>query len=137
MLLATLLKTNNKCLVVKFATTNKQAGSNDCGLFAAAYCTSLAHGQNPSAFVYNQSLLRKHLMCCLEAQKMELFPVIRERRIGTATLMRINVFCYCRCPDDGTPMVQCDGKHCGEWFHISCIDSKINKESKWFCKKCS
>ena len=54
MLLATLLKTNNnKCLVVKFATTNKQAGSDDCGLFAAAYCTSLAHGQNPSAFVYD------------------------------------------------------------------------------------
>ena len=50
------------------------AGSNDCGLFAAAYCTSLAHGQNPSAFVYDQSLMGKHLMCCLEAQKMDLFP---------------------------------------------------------------
>ena len=51
---------------------------------------------------------------------------------------QINVFCYCRCPDDGTtPMVQCDGKHCGEWFHISCINSKINKESKWFYDKCS
>ena len=52
--LATLFKTKKKSLVVKSESTHKQAGSDDCGLFAAAYSTSLAHGQNPSAFVYNQ-----------------------------------------------------------------------------------
>ena len=49
---------------------------------------------------------------------------MKEELGHAATLMCINVFWYCRYPDDGTPMVQCDGKHCGEWFHISCIDSK-------------
>ena len=136
MLLATLLKTNKKSLVVKFANTHKQAGSDDCGLFAAAYCTSLAHGQNLSAFVYDQFLMRKHLVLCLETKKMQPFPVIHERRIGTAVLININVFCYCRSPDDGTPMVRCGGKDCGEWFHISCINSKIEKANKWFCKNC-
>ena len=123
-LLASLLKTNKKCLVVKLANTHKQAGSDDCGLFAAAYCTSLAYGQNPSAFVYDQSLMRKHLMLCLETKKMEPLPVIRKRRIGTIILINIEVFYYCRCPDDGTPMVCCDGKNCREWFHISCINKK-------------
>ena len=136
MLLASLLKTNKKCLVVKLANTHKQAGSDDCGLFAAAYCTSLAYGQNPSAFVYDQSLMRKHLVLCLETKKMEPFPVIHKRRVGTGILINIEVFCYCRCPDDGTPMVHCDGKNCGEWFHISCINSKIEKGSKRFCKNC-
>ena len=136
MLLASLLKTNKKCLVVKLANTHKQAGSDDCGLFAAAYCTSLAYGQNPSAFVYDQSLMRKHLVLCLEAKKMEPFPVIRKRRIGTSILINIKDFCYHRCPEDGTPMVRCDGKDCGEWLHINCINSKIEKGSKWFCKNC-
>jgi len=38
-------------LMVTFDNPNKQAGVDDCSLFAAAYCTSLIHGQNPSSFV--------------------------------------------------------------------------------------
>ena len=29
----------------------------------------------------------------------------------------IDVYCTCRLPDDGCPMVCC--VHCGEWFHQS------------------
>ena len=43
--------------MVRFGNTNKQAEFDDCGLFAAAYCTTLAFGQNPSSFVYDQSAL--------------------------------------------------------------------------------
>ena len=44
-LLAKLMQTPGSQLMVKFGNTNKQAGFDDCGLFAAAYCTiaSLAH----------------------------------------------------------------------------------------------
>ena len=57
-LLAKLLKTTKKILLVKFGNTNKQAEFDDCGLVAAAYCTTLAYGQNPSSYVYDQSALR-------------------------------------------------------------------------------
>ena len=37
-LLAKLLKTSRRRLIVGFGNTNKQADFDDCGLFAAAYC---------------------------------------------------------------------------------------------------
>ena len=52
-LLAKLLKTTKKRLLVKFGNTNKQAEFDDCGLFAAAYYTTLAYGQNPSSYMYD------------------------------------------------------------------------------------
>ena len=129
-----LLKTTKKRLLVKFGNTNKQAEFDDCGLFAAAYCTTLAYGQNPSSYVYDQSALRENLINCLEAQHIEPFPIIRERRIGIANLIPIDVFCYCRNTNDGTPMVCYDG--CGEWFHLSCVTSKVEREKKWYCQNC-
>ena len=60
-----LVCTQRKSFTACIATVNKQAGYNDCGLFAAAYCTTLAYGQNPSAFVYDQARMRNHLYDCL------------------------------------------------------------------------
>ena len=48
--LAKLLKSPKKAITVKFASTNKQ----DCGVFAAAYSTSLVYGQDPSSIVYTK-----------------------------------------------------------------------------------
>ena len=39
--LAKLLKSQKKAITVKFASTNKQAGGDECRVFAAAYSTSL------------------------------------------------------------------------------------------------
>ena len=50
LLLSHLVHTKQKFFTVSVANVNKQAGGNDCGLFAAAYCTSIAYGQNPSSF---------------------------------------------------------------------------------------
>ena len=57
-ILARLLKTRNDSFRIQIAKVNRQSGSNDCGVFAAAYCTSLAFGQDPSTVVYNQDCLR-------------------------------------------------------------------------------
>ena len=54
--------TKNKYFTVGIANVNKQSGDNDYGLFAAAYITSIAHGQDPSSIVYNQGLMREHLL---------------------------------------------------------------------------
>ena len=86
----------------------RQAGYNDCGVFTTAYCTALAHGQDPVSFVYDQSFMRKHLEQCLSNTKMSPFPVIKARRSGNPRYDEIDVYCLCRSIDDGSPMVCCD-----------------------------
>ena len=96
----------------------KQAGEmadHDC-VFAAAYCTALAHGQDPGSFVYNQSIMKKkHLEQCLSNTKM----TPKARRGGNSRYDEVDVYCLCRSIDDGSPMVCCD--KCNEWFHLSCV----------------
>ena len=135
MLLARLIKTPQNELRIKIANIHKQAGSDDCGLFCAAYCTALVNGQDPSLFVYHQDSMRPHLVRCLENKEMDYFPITRNRRIGTARYDKIAVYCVCRCPDDGSTMIQCDGP-CKEWFHQSCIGTNTLKQKKWYCSKC-
>ena len=44
-----------KSIKIKIASVNKQAGFDDCGICAAAYCTALENGQDPSTLVYDQA----------------------------------------------------------------------------------
>jgi len=67
-------KTPKKELSVRIASVNKQAGYDDCGIFAAAYSTSLANDQDPSACVYQQDAMRAHLAKCLERKQIKCFP---------------------------------------------------------------
>ena len=39
------------------------------GLFVIAYCESLANGQDPSRFVYDQREMRQHLIFCFENKR--------------------------------------------------------------------
>ena len=48
------IKTFKKTLKKKIASVNKQAGFDDCEVFAAAYCTALVNGQDPLTLVYDQ-----------------------------------------------------------------------------------
>ena len=132
------LQLKKKYFTVDITNVNKQSGDNDCGLFAAAYATSIAYGQDPSSIVYNQALMREHLFKCLEAKRMIPFPSIRKRRVLQSKTIKIQVYCYCRSPNDGKEMVQCDQKSCKEWFHLQCIaaDNNIIDGQKWFCKNC-
>ena len=65
--------------------------------------------------------MREHL----ETSEMKPFPVIRDRKTGAASNLKINVYCYCKCPDDGTQMVQCKTKMDKDWLHVNCIDTPI------------
>ena len=139
LLLSQLAFTKKRYFTVSIGNVNKQAGDNDCGLIAAAYITSIAHGQDPSSVVYNQGLLRQHLFKCLEAKKMDLFPIVRKRRVLPPKIVKVEVYCYCRLPNDGKEMVQCSKKGCKEWFHLQCIkngNSNVTLGQKWFCNNC-
>jgi len=123
-ILASLLNTQKDHFTVQVSKVNKQSGTTDCGVFAAAHCTALAFGENPSAVVYDQKHLRRHLLNCLESKKMSLFPIIRQRRTAS-TWVTVNVYCVCRGPDTGEVMVACD--KCKKWYHAECISGCLKE----------
>ncbi|KAI7899337.1 uncharacterized protein BX663DRAFT_521358 [Cokeromyces recurvatus] len=46
------------------------------------------------------------------------------------------VYCICKQPYNGKPMVQCD--RCQEWFHCACVgfDPDNEEDIDWICKSC-
>ena len=50
----------------------KQAGEKDCGLFAIAYATAIAHGVDPSGMELNQAMMQNHLIKCLKEEKLSM-----------------------------------------------------------------
>ncbi len=53
-------------LIVDQKQVQVQRGSNDCGVFAIAFATSVLLGEEPSTLQYDQKELRGHLAHCLE-----------------------------------------------------------------------
>ena len=74
-LLKRLLKRRN--IDVFLVQPQLQTGINDCGLFALAFCTSLALGEDLSEIKYDQARMRMHLENCLEAKQLSSFPKIQ------------------------------------------------------------
>ena len=58
----------SKNITVTLAPLQKQQGSVDCGVFSIAIATSLLHSLIPGP--YTQSLLRPHLIQCIESKSM-------------------------------------------------------------------
>ena len=53
----------------------RQTGSKDCGLFAAAAAaTAIAAGQDPVYLTWNQSQMRNHFKKCIETETVTPFP---------------------------------------------------------------
>ena len=65
---------------VKFlmADVSKQPNCSDCGLFAIACDTKLAHAKNPQECTWDVSQMRLHLGICLESGRMQPFPIIKQ-----------------------------------------------------------
>ena len=142
MQISSILCTKEKSIILKFVNIVKQAGVNDCGLFAIAYATALCLGKSPGKYRFKQELFRKHLQTCLEREHFTMFPIIIERRKGDIISMERNicVFCYCRMPQIN-PMIQWSTES-WEWFHIgpcvSITDAQMkDKNFKWHCRRCT
>ena len=61
--------------------TPKQQGVRDCGVFAIAICTCIAHGQHPSSAHFSQSSMRDHLIQCYKDQYFTPFPTLYDHNI--------------------------------------------------------
>jgi len=130
----------SKSIKIKLINVATQKGSTDCGLYAIAMMTSIANKEEPSNVVYDQTALRIHLTESFEKGFINLFPTVKKRRVNNRITMEesCSVYCYCRLPDDGSEMIQCDG--CDEWFHKECVGNlrmeSIEESEQWLCQSC-
>ena len=60
----------------------------------------------------------RNLPACLLKKRDDLYS---GKEIGDSTneMVKDNLHCLCRGPDDGRFMIQCD--ECREWFHGECV----------------
>ena len=69
----------------------EQPNAHDCGIFALANATELAHNCNPALCHWDVKSMRNHLLLCLERGKIERFPTCRERRVPFGSRVRKSV----------------------------------------------
>ena len=128
-------------IIMKYMDVSAQTGSTECGLYAIAYMTALAHGQDPTMIVFDQNSLRRHLGECFENGHIKPFPLIKNRRTKERVKREktISIYCICRLPEsENSPMVQCDT--CKQWYHFECLNistDTITEECNWSCQKCT
>ena len=145
----TYLKTQIACLLaseepeLQLSCMNMmmQSGPSECGVFAIAFATALAYGENPTQYLFDQSKMRLHLTMCLEQGQMTMFPFKKLRRVKKAvkTMEKVRIYCSCCMPDlPDTKWIECT--KCKEWYHaISCVvvpRTAFKSKVPWFCLKC-
>ena len=127
-------------LQLTLASVQQQNDGVSCGVFAIAFATAIAHGIDPTDVEFEPFSMRNHLIKCLNAKKMELFPTTPKRvRKSKGERIYVALYCHCRMPYDEIKdkMVQCSS--CNEWFHFKCeqINKKKNlSDTDWTCLKC-
>ena len=132
------------CNIVLFDIINveNQRNSHDCGVYALAFATKLAHRKDPSLCRWDGSDMRQHLITCFEERKLSCFPTIGRRRTPLGRRVRKfyseTLYCKCRQPNDPKrAMIACD--KCWLWFHKDCMGldaTKSFKKMDWMCYSC-
>ena len=139
--IASIVCTPKDIIKLTYVDVQMQQGCDDCGLFAIAFATSLARGEQPGSFFYQQKVMRKHLVDCLEKQNITAFPIQKIRRHGSKVRHSANIpiHCVCRLPKlEGIKMIECS--YCGTWYHIDlCVSVSADSQqphTKWACVRC-
>lgn len=79
--IAALLNSEHSHINILMMNMAKQCGSTECGLYAIATLVCLAFGEDPTTVVFDQAMMRSHLGECFMKKHLELFPIIKKRRI--------------------------------------------------------
>ena len=143
--IANFMNCSESAITTTFQPVQQQLNGVDCGVFAIAFATSLAFGEDPTQIAYDNRKLRDHLIKCLERHEMRPFPRKdngNERKCRKRS-SRISLYCTCRMPwnsheeDEDKFMAQC--KECKNWFHRDCenIPDNVFLCSKVYWKCCS
>ena len=117
-----------------------QSGTSEYGVFAIAFATALAYGENPTQYLFVQSEMRSHLTMCLERGQMTMFPFKKLRKVEKVvkTMEKVRIYCSCHMPDlPNTKWIECT--KCKEWYHAtSCVvvpKTAFKSKVPWFCLK--
>jgi len=73
-LVETLFQCNGIDPHIKMIQCRKQIGAKDCGVFAIAFATAIAHRLNPSRQNFNQQAMRAHLVDSFNNKLLTPFP---------------------------------------------------------------
>lgn len=103
---ASIVCTHRSQILVDLPEIQQQVGSNDCGLFAIAFATSILKGEDPSSVGYSHSRIHQHLLSCLEKRHIMVFQ-------GSSSLEKaqscISVYCSCHLLKSGRMMCSTSG----------------------------
>ena len=58
--------------------------TSECGIFAIAFATALAYGENPTQYLFDLLEMRSDLTMCLERGQMFVFPFKKLRKVKKA-----------------------------------------------------
>ena len=140
--LASMLQCDQPEIHIVIQSVQQQNNVVDCGVFAIAFTTSLAYGEDPSDIIYDQTVLRSHFLKCLKQEKMETFS--RSNRLLRTLKCRykelsIEVFCLCRLPyKRNAKMAECS--KCSQWYHQVCDNiptiAFTDSNAEYFCQAC-
>ena len=92
-------------------------------------------------FIFDQGLMRRHLLKCLENKLMDEFPVRKECRNSDKVINHdaVMVHCSCRMPKTkDEDMIACSS--CREvYLKNLCVEviAAYSLEEKWICTNCS
>jgi hypothetical protein len=142
MCMSSLVRTESESISYSVLPCQKQTNGYDCGVFAIAFATSLAFGEDPRELVYSSDTLRPFLIDCFRKNVLSTFPSIRNSKpigFGRFRSFSIDIYCSCRRTDYNSTssewqMVVCD--KCNECFHRMCVDNYPKKEGSWMCSHC-
>ena len=136
-------------ILVEIKRVQQQTNSVDCGLFAIAFATSLAFGEDLANVTYESTKLRMHRIKCLEEKQITCFYKSTEELVSKCLSRLAAIELYCKClmsyNKNSTKyedrMVECSQRL--ELYHVSCenipaklFDSKYQSEI-WYCHKCA
>jgi len=116
------LKSSESKLTFEIMNVARQTGSTDCGLYAIAYAQCLLSGKDPVNAVFDQTLMRKHLLTAFDHEELSEFPVTSLRVVRRKVLRSFSLVVYCVCRGGcltGEQMIACDT--CKLWLHRQCI----------------
>ena len=120
-------------ITIKVMNVQLQDNGYACGELAVAFASSLIHGEDPTQLHYKE--LRSHFKNCVDTYSITPFPsTVVSHQPRVVHEIRKRVYCKCRAPDNGKPMIRCCA--CRQGFHPECIGVGAQTD-KWKCPTCT
>lgn len=142
--LTRMLKLTGKTVTIDVMNTCRQAVKGNCGLFAVACAETILSGKDPCNVVYEESVMRQHLINCFSDCHLTPFPITnyKTNRRQIVRSKTYPLYCLCRSVyTRSSTMIQCNS--CREWFHQVCVgmrdisfDTYSQPEQPYLCPSC-